>query len=126
MGDMYGDIMAILTEYTVEIGEKVSEAADRLTKQAKKQLRETSPRSKLKNVKHYADSWGIKYLGKSGRFRIVIHESTAKYRLTHLLEDGFTHQPDKGFVKPQKHIEPVQDQLNRDFEKAVENIIKNT
>ena len=123
---MYGGIMEILTEYTHSVGRQVAEEAERLSKQAHRQLRETSPRSELTDVKHYADSWSVKKFGKSKTFRIVIHESTAKYRLTHLLENGFIHKPDKKAVRPQKHIEPVQEQLNREFEKAVERIINDT
>lgn len=123
---MYDDIMEILTEYTQAIGEQVSKKADKLSKEAVRQLRERSPRSKLPDVKHYADSWSITKFGKSKTFRIVIHESTAKYRLTHLLENGFTHKPDNTFIKGRPHIKTIQDKLNRDFEAAVEDIIKNT
>lgn len=123
MSSLQDDIMKTLTEYTEEIGVNVNKAGRTLSKKAQKMLKATSPRSKLTGVKHYGDSWSIKNFGKRGTFRIVIHESTDKYRLTHLLENGFTHVPDNGKIKPQKHIEPAQDWLNREFEKAVERII---
>lgn len=112
------EIMQILTEYTAEIGNAVNKAGEKLAKQALKELKETSP----KDTGAYAKGWRIKKFGEHGRFRIVLHNYD-RYMLTTFLEKGFTHMPDKSRIKGREHIKPVQDRLNREFEKAVEKII---
>lgn len=120
---MYEDMMSILTEYSSGLGEKMSAEAERLTKRARKQLKETSPRSREKG-EHYADFWRLKRFGKKGTFRIVIYEShESKYRLTHLLEKGHKTRGDT-FAEGRPHIEPVQERINKEFETAVERLIK--
>ncbi len=116
------EIMKILTDYTAEIGREINAAGERLAKQAQKELRKAPPTPK--KTGDYAKSWKIKKFGKSGTFRIIIYNSL-KPRLTHLLEMGFKHEPDKTFIEGRKHIRPVQEKLDREFEKAVEDIIKN-
>jgi len=111
--------MELLTEYTHEVGEKISKAADRLAKQAQKELGEVSP----KHTGKYAKSWHLKRFGESGSFRIVLHNS--EYRLPHLLENGVEHHyPNDSHVDPKVHIAPVQDKLNDAFFKECEKIIK--
>lgn len=114
------EIMKILTEYTEEIGREINEAGERLTKQALKELKRVSP----KKTGAYSKGWKLKKFGQRGTFRIVLH-NTDRYMLTSILEHGFRHMPDKSFIPGREHIYPVQEKLNRDFEKAVEKIIKN-
>lgn len=112
------EIMQVLTEYTAEIGDAVNRAGEKLAKQALKELKAASP----KDTGAYAKGWRIKKFGEHGRFRIVLHNYD-RYMLTTFLEKGFTHVPDKTRIKGREHIKPVQDKLNREFEKAVEKII---
>lgn len=114
------EIMKILTDYTEEIGREINEAGERLTKQALKELKRASP----KKTGAYAKGWRLKKFGQRGTFRIVIHNAD-RYMLTSILEHGFRHMPDKNLIPGREHIYPVQDKLNREFEKAVEEIIKN-
>lgn len=114
------EIMKILTDYTEEIGREINEAGERLTKQALKELKRASP----KKTGAYSKGWKLKKFGQRGTFRIVIHNAD-RYMLTSILEHGFRHMPDKSLIPGREHIYPVQDKLNREFEKAVEDIIKN-
>lgn len=122
------EIMQILTEYTAEIGSKINEAGEKLGKQALKELKERSPKREKypKGMKPtYSKGWRLKKFGERGRFRLVLHNAP-RYNLTSILEYGFKHMPDKSLVEGREHIKPIQDKLNRDFEKAVEKIINYT
>lgn len=122
------EIMKVLTEYTAEIGREINKAGEKLAKAALAELEEKSPKRDHypKGKKPtYSKGWRIKRFGEYGKFRIVVHNEP-RYMLTSILEHGFTHVPDKTFIEGREHIEPIQDKLNRDFEKAVEQIIKNT
>lgn len=122
------EIMRELTEYTAEIGREINKAGEKLARAALAELEEKSPkRDKYPKGKKptYSKGWRIKRFGEYGRFRIVVHNEP-RYMLTSILEHGFTHQPDKTFIEGREHIKPIQEKLNREFEKAVEQIIKNT
>lgn len=122
------EIMQILTEYTAEIGSKINEAGEKLGKQALKELKERSPKREKypKGMKPtYSKGWRLKKFGERGRFRLVLHNAP-RYNLTSILEYGFKHMPNKKLVEGREHIKPIQDKLNRDFEKAVEKIINDT
>lgn len=119
LADNFADeLMKYLNEYTNEVSEQISSAADRLSKQARKELKSASP---VRTGK-YSKSWRLKRFGGGRRFHIVLYNN--EYRLTHLLENGFTHKPDMAKIKARQHIDPVQERLNSDFEKECEKIIK--
>jgi hypothetical protein len=134
--NLHDDIMAIMTTYTEEICEKIENKAAELAKQAQAELKAISPRSKGEGTMgkndskpyHYADKWKLTKLGgirKARYFRFVIHQNSPKYRLTHLLEYGHLAR-DGSRVKAIPHIEPVQEKVSREFEKACEDIVKNS
>lgn len=112
------EIMGMLTAYCGDLGEKMQSAAEKLSKQASKDLEAASP----KKTGEYAKSWHLSRFGGRGRFRIVIHND--EYQLTHLLESGFKHFPDGGKIEGRLHIAPVQEKLNEDFYKACEDLVK--
>lgn len=113
------EIMGMLTAYCGDLGEKMQSAADKLSKQASKELEVASP----KKTGEYSKSWHLSRLDGRGRFRIVIHND--KYQLTYLLENGFkNHYPDGGSFEGHMHIAPVQEKLNDDFYKACEDLVK--
>lgn len=120
------DVIKLLGEYTENVSEKISAAADMLTKQAQKTLKEKSPVDKHKYSKRrgkYAKSWRLKRFGGDRKFRIVIHNT--EYRLTHLLENGVNHHyPNDSVIPPIVHIAPVQNEINDMFFKACKKIIK--
>lgn len=126
MGKRYDieiEIMKVLTDYTEEVAQEIEAAADRRAKEAVKTLKQTSPRSKESHP-HYADGWAIKKQKSGGKLEITIY-NRRKPHLTHLLEYG--HLKKGGTrVKGIPHIEPVQEQLNRDFLTDCEEIIRNT
>ena len=126
MGKRYDieiEIMKALTDYTEEVAQEIEAAADRRAKEAVKTPKQTPPRSKESHP-HYADGWAIKKQKSGGKLEITIY-NRRKPHLTHLLEYG--HLKKGGTrVKGIPHIEPVQEQLNRDFLADCEEIIRNT
>lgn len=117
-------IMKALTGYCNDVREGIKSEAKKLAKQSEKELKKNSPRSK-KDGDHYADGWTTKDTSKyAGRIDISIYNKK-KPGLTHLLEDGFLNARTGRYFHGKKHIAPVQDKLNNDFEKACEEIIEN-
>jgi hypothetical protein len=114
--------MRELTEYTEEVSEAIEKAADKRAKEAVQKLKETSPKSS-KDHKHYADGWTVKKQKSGGSLTVTIY-NRKKPHLTHLLEFGYIKTSGQR-VKGRSHIEPVQEQLNRQFEADCEKIIKN-
>lgn len=115
------EVMRELTKYTEAVQKGIEKAADKRAKEAAAKLKETSPRSKI-NHQHYADGWKIRKLKSGGKLAITIHNQR-KPHLTHLLEYGWVTK--KGTrVDGRPHIEPAQEQLNRDFEADCERIVK--
>lgn len=113
------DVIKLLGEYTENVSEKISAAADMLTKQARNKLKVDSPKHSGK----YSKSWRLKRFGGDRKFRIVLHNT--EYRLTHLLENGVKHHyPNDSVIPPIVHIAPVQNEINDMFFKACEKIIK--
>ena len=113
------EVIKLFGEYTQNVSEKISAAADTLTKEARKTLKVESPKHSGK----YSKSWRFKRFGGDRKFRIVIHNT--EYRLTHLLENGVQHHyPNDSIIPPIVHIAPVQNELNDLFYKACEKIIK--
>lgn len=113
------EIMKMLRQYTSNIEQDIVKAEKRIGRKAKDRIRRTAPRK----TGRYAESWSIREFKKRGSFRLVVY-SKDHYRLTHLLENGFRHKPDNNFIEGQEHIAPVQQEVDAEFEKAVEKIIK--
>lgn len=118
--DFADELMQSLYDYSADIGEQIFAEANKLSKKARAELKNASP----KRTGEYSKGWHLTKFGGGRRFRIVAYND--KYQLTHLLENGFTHHPDMRSVKGQMHIEPIQERLNNEFESACERIIKNT
>lgn len=133
LDSLESEIMKILNDYTDEICEEIKDKAEELAEKAKKELIATSPRSKGGGTMgknddrpyHYADKWKVDKVEGTKYFSFTIKQGSPKYRLTHLLEYGHL-TADGTRAKAIPHIAPVQEKLNREFEQAVEDIIKNT
>jgi len=126
MADSILDIKDILNDYSHEVQEAITLEAERLSKEGAKTLKVTSPKSKRNSKRKgkYAKGWRVKTEKGRGYVHCTIHNAT-DYQLTHLLErEHLTHNGGK-YVPKQKHIEPVHDKIVADYEKNVENIIKN-
>ena len=117
--DLIRGFMKDLTEYTDEIAKKVYKEANRLSREAQAELAEVP----IIKTGVYRKGWKVKrFKGKFG-FRVVLH-NPEKYRITHLLENGFIHYPDGNTVQGRPHIGPEQDKLNDEFYHAVIDVIE--
>lgn len=120
MSDSILDIKEILNEYAEDIQEGISEEAISNSKQAVADLKKTSPKKSGK----YARGWTVNT--KKGRGQISCTVWNAKeWRLTHLLENGHINRDGKTRTKAIPHIKPVEKKYVSEYEKNVENIIKN-
>lgn len=119
------DINEILNDYSHDIQDAITEEAIRIAKDGQNKLKKTSPINK-KSTSHkgrYAKGWRVKTEKGRGFVNCTIYNAT-DYQLTHLLENGHLTRNGKK-TTPIKHIEPVHDECCDEFEKGVENIVKN-
>jgi hypothetical protein len=116
-------IMKTLTDYSDGVGKAIKSEAKKLAKQAKEELKSSSPRSKKDRI-HYADCWKVKTTESTGKIEVAVYNGE-KHWLTHLLEYGYINRHTGKRVPAKKHIKPVQEQLNSDFEQACKEIIEN-
>ena len=120
--DLESEIMRQLSDYTAEMAEEIEKTAVRLGKEAARTLKDTSPRSDKKHA-HYADGWTVRRSKIGGVLTVTVY-NRIKPHLTHLIEFG--HLKANGVrVRGKEHIYPVQEKLNRDFEAACEEIVRN-
>ncbi|MCM1052452.1 MAG: HK97 gp10 family phage protein [Ruminococcus sp.] len=120
------DINEILSDYSHDIQEAITEEAERIAKEGQSKLKSTSPKNK-KNTSHkgrYAKGWRVKTEKGEGYVNCTIHNAT-DWQLTHLLENEHLTRNGGKYTPKQKHIAPVHDECCSEFEKNVEEIIKN-
>lgn len=112
-----------LENYVEDITEGVEDTTDTLTKEAVKELKETSPRGKGTREKPYHKGW-TKQKGKEnrGRYTVKIHNKT-NYQLTHLLEFGHATR-NGGRTKSIPHIRPLEEKYNKLYEQRITTVIK--
>ena len=113
------DISTILNEYSEEIQEDISKTAEDKSKEARQKLREVSP----KRTGEYRKGWKVKVIRGRDFIDCIVHNAT-KYQLTHLLEKPHAKR-NGGVTTPKVHIKPVEEKIVREYEKEIENIIKN-
>lgn len=113
------DINEILNEYSSDIQEAITEEAQKLAKEGVSELKNTSP----KRTGKYRKGWRVKTEKGRGYVECTIHNST-NWQLTHLLEKPHLKR-NGGYTSPQVHIKPVEEKIKSQYEKNVENIIKN-
>lgn len=106
-----------LENYVEDIQEDVEEATDIVTKEAKEELIQTSPRSGIARKTKYYKGWavkvGAKTRKKSYKYTKVIWNKT-NYQLTHLLEFGHATR-NGGRTNAIPHIRPVEDKYGAKF-----------
>ncbi len=110
-------IMDYLENYVEDIQEDVEESTDIITKEAKQELIQTSPRDGIARKTKYYKGWAIKIGArtrkKNYRFTKVIWNKT-NYQLTHLLE--FSHATrNGGRTRAIPHIRPVEEKYGTKF-----------
>lgn len=123
--DMSKALNDFLMNYCEDIQEDVEECVDKITKEARDELKETSPRGKGNRANPYHTGWSVK-LQKKGKnqYHKVVWNKT-NYQLTHLLEFGHSTR-NGGFTKAIPHIRPIEEKYNVEFVDLVEQKIRRT
>ena len=110
-------IQSYMEDFGRDVTEAIGEAMDEVGKEAVNRLKSTSPKKK-KNGGRYAKGWKYQREKKS---RLLIEArvyNATDGQLTHLLEKGhpiIRNGVVVGRVKPQKHIEPVDQWVEQNF-----------
>ena len=112
----------ILTEYSIDIQEKITETAKKLANQAVEDLKNVKQTYKIRTGK-YNKGWKVKETIGKGFVKCTVHNGT-NWQLTHLLEKGHVTR-NGGKTKAFVHIKPVEEKYVNEYIKDVENIIKN-
>lgn len=113
------EISDILNEYSNDIQEAITEEAQSVAKEAVSELKNTSP----KRTGDYRKGWRTKTIKGKGFVTSIVHNAT-DYQLTHLLEKPHLKR-NGGITTPKVHIAPVEEKAVKEYERDVENIIKN-
>jgi len=115
-----------LENYVEDIQEDVEESTDIVTKGAKQELIQTSPKSGIARDTKYYKGWTIKIGArtrkKSYKYTKVIWNKT-NYQLTHLLEFGHATR-NGGRTRAIPHIRPVEEKYNVEFVDLLEKKIR--
>lgn len=112
----------ILDSYSKEVRRAMTNAEDKVAKEAVSKLKSTSPRG-TPHRRKYAEGWGIKREKGSAGVPIVIVYNRTNGPLTHLLENGHVVRNAKGTygrARPIKHIGPVNDWACDELPKEIE------
>ncbi len=119
MADSILDVNDILNEYSVDIQNSITKAAEQVAKSGADKLKSSSP----KKTGKYAKGWRVKTTKSKGEVSSIIHNAT-DYQLTHLLEHPHLKR-NGGLTTPKVHIKPVEESCIKQYETQVENVIKN-
>lgn len=118
-------VMDYLKDYKEDIDEEVVEVVDEVTRKAKDELKQTSPRGKGSRTNPYYKGWAVKLSKKrTGVYHKVIWNRT-NYQLTHLLEFGHATR-NGGRTRAIPHIRPVEEKYNVEFVDKLEKRIRRT
>ena len=111
-----------LENYKEDIDNEVIETVDEITKQAKEELTQISPRRGMRKNPYYR-GWTVKLSKKrTGIYHKVIWNKT-NYQLTHLLEFGHATR-NGGRTRAIPHIRPVEEKYNVEFVDKLEQKIR--
>ena len=113
------ELTDILNEYSKDIQDGITKAAETIAKNGANELKKKSP----KRTGRYGKGWKVDNKKGNGFVHTTIYNSTS-WQLTHLLEKPHLLRNGKK-SNPIIHIEPVEQKCISDFQKEVEHIIKN-
>lgn len=122
----YDELIAIndiLDEYSKEIQDGIREVAYKVAENGKNKLRVSSP----KKTGSYSKGWKVKKNSGFGYVHTTIYNAT-DWQLTHLLEKPHVIRNkygEWGTSKPHVHIEPVEQECIQEYQREVEQVIKN-
>ena len=105
--------------YDEDIGEAVEEKSNQIGKEARDELKQTSP----KKTGKYAKGWTVRKDKKNKNYYTVKVWNRTDYQLTHLLEFGHTTK-NGGRTKAIPHIRPVEEKYKNKFEKQLKDKIR--
>ena len=114
------DIKEILNEYSNDIQEGITDAAIQIAESGKNELKATSP----KRTGSYRKGWRVDKRSGKGFVHTTIYNAT-NWQLTHLLEKPHLKRDGVNYTTPIVHIAPVEKKCIAEFQKDVEQIIKN-
>ena len=121
--ELQKELLKYLQEYKEDIEEDVVETVDEITKAAKEELKQTSPRGKGTRNNPYYKGWAVKLSKrKTGVYHKVIWNKT-NYQLTHLLEFGHATR-NGGRTRAIPHIRPIEEKYNVEFVDRIKNKIR--
>jgi hypothetical protein len=121
--DLQKELMNYLEKYKENIDEEVIETVDEVTKKAKEELKQISPRGKGKRDNPYYKGWTVKLSKrKTGVYHKVIWNKT-NYQLTHLLEFGHATR-NGGRTRAIPHIRPIEEKYNVEFVDKIDKKIR--
>lgn len=119
VGDMVGEIMSLMQEYSNDVAEDMKADAKEVAKEAVKELKATSPVGEGSRKGHYNKGWTYS-VGKDSAYKIgiTVHNSK-KPGLTHLLEKGHARRGGGRDVPGKEHISPVEQKVIENYEKRL-------
>lgn len=114
------DVVDILNDYSEEIKEEMTSKTQIKAKEGANTLKARSP----KRTGKYAKDWSVKTTKGRDSIECVIH-NTKHYQLTHLLEKPHLKRNGE-LTTPESagHIKEVEVSLIKDYESAVDSIIR--
>lgn len=119
MDSLAAQINSVLAQYTNNVNEDLDQVMKAEANECKDKLRQTSPT----DSGSYAKGWSVKK--KNGCY--IVHNKT-DYQLTHLLEKGHdvvAYGKKVGHVNPKVHIKPVEEWVQDDIIKKLEDKLSN-
>jgi len=122
MTNSFSGIKDILNEYSIDIQNDIDKEAQDISKKATIELQNVSGTYKIRTGK-YNKGWKVNTKKGRGIINCTIHNST-NWQLTHLLENGHTTR-NGGRTKAFVHIRPIEEKYVNQYQRDVENIIKN-
>lgn len=111
-GGGFAELVAeAVAEHVGATEEQLLEDVRDVAKQARSQLKQTSPRGD--GARHYADGWSMRTQRKRGHVEAVVFNKT-KPGLAHLLEKGHANR-DGGRTPGREHVRPAYEAAEREL-----------